>query len=39
MEAESGGVCERAGRPGAFSNFLSGFFGTDVSDHQRFAAD
>src|SRR5712692_4375273 len=31
MEAESRGVRERPGRAGAFTYFLSGFFGADVS--------
>src|SRR6202165_906349 len=39
MEAKRGGGCERAWRAGTFSYFLSGFFGADVSSHQRSVAD
>src|SRR5207244_9010520 len=39
MEAESCGVCDRAGGAGAFSYLFSGFFRADISGDQRFAAD
>jgi dethiobiotin synthase len=34
MEAESGGVCQRAGGAGIAPDFVSRFFGADVSDYQ-----
>src|SRR6266481_3002004 len=39
MEAESRGLRERAWRAGSFSHFLPGFFGADLSGHQRSVAD
>jgi len=39
METENRGVCGRTWRAGTFSDFLPGFFGADIPNHQRFATN